>query len=66
MISHIIIIIILSIYVDCINLDEYPRMIIYVKICIIRDDGSMVSVALNAASLALIDSGMYAYMYMIS
>mmetsp|Transcript_2537 Transcript_2537/g.2640 ORF Transcript_2537/g.2640 Transcript_2537/m.2640 type:complete len:240 (-) Transcript_2537:3-722(-) len=42
---------------DCINLDEYPRMIIYIKICILRDDGSMVSVALNAASLALIDSG---------
>lgn len=38
-------------------LKEYPRTIIVVKICVVRDDGAMLSVALNAAALALMDAG---------
>ena len=38
-------------------LKEYPRMIIVVKVCVVRDDGAMLSVALNAAALALMDAG---------
>ena len=38
-------------------LKEYPRMIIVIKVCVVRDDGAMLSVALNAAALALMDAG---------
>ncbi len=38
-------------------LKEYPRTIIVVKICIVRDDGAMLSAALNAAAFALMDAG---------
>ena len=30
---------------------------IYIKVCVLRDDGGMLSVALNAAAIALLDSG---------
>ena len=32
---------------------------IYIKVCVLRDDGGMLSVALNAAAIALLDSGNY-------
>ena len=34
----------------------------YVKVCVLRDDGAMLSVALNAAAAALMDSGTYGAM----
>ena len=38
-------------------LTDHPRMLIAVKVCVVRDDGAMLSVALNAAALALLDAG---------
>ena len=43
--------------VSSLQLQEYPRKMIFIKVCVIRDDGSMLSVCLNAAALALMDAG---------
>ena len=43
--------------ISSLQLQEYPRKIIVIKVCILRDDGAMFAVALNAASLALMNSG---------
>ena len=42
---------------SCLNLQDHPRLMIYIKVCVLRDDGGMLSVALNAAAIALLDSG---------
>lgn len=42
---------------NCIDLDKYPRMLIYIRIEVIIDDGSLLSTAFNACIIALIDSG---------
>jgi len=42
---------------SCLNLEEFPRQIIYVRVSVLRDEGSAVSVALNACTLALLDAG---------
>jgi ribonuclease PH len=47
--------------ISSLNLQEYPRLIIYIKVCVLRDDGAMLSVALNAASIALLDSGVLCF-----
>jgi ribonuclease PH len=41
-----------------VRLEEYPRTLIVIKVIVIRDDGAMLSVAMNAASLALMDAGL--------
>jgi ribonuclease PH len=38
-------------------LTDHPRMLIAIKVCVVRDDGAMLAVALNAAALALVDAG---------
>jgi exosome complex component RRP46 len=40
-----------------INLTNYPRMLILLKVYVQKDDGSMLSCALNSCVLALINSG---------
>lgn len=40
-----------------INLDLFPRMLILIEVAVIRDNGSLVSAALNACTLALLDAG---------
>lgn len=40
-----------------IQLENYPRMLILIKICVLCDDGSVNTVAVNAASLALVSGG---------
>lgn len=42
---------------SCILLEEYPRSIIEVVIQVLQSDGSVLSVAMNAAVLACIDAG---------
>ena len=44
--------------ISSLQLQEYPRKIIVIKVCVLRDDGAMFAVALNAASLALMNAGM--------
>jgi ribonuclease PH len=41
-----------------VRLEEYPRTLIVIKVTVIRDDGAMLSIAMNAASLALMDAGL--------
>lgn len=36
---------------------DFPRMMILLKVCILSDDGSVLSAALNASVLALLNSG---------
>lgn len=42
---------------NCITLTEFPRQVIVVRVTVLRDDGSVLSTALNACSLALVDAG---------
>lgn len=37
---------------------EYPRMMMVIRVTVVRDDGAAVSIALNACTLALLDSGL--------
>ena len=41
----------------CIETDQYPRTVIEVVIQVIKSDGSLITSALNAATLALLDAG---------
>ena len=41
----------------CVAVEKYPRTVIEVVVQIIKSDGSLVSTALNAATLALVDAG---------
>ena len=41
----------------CIATDQYPRTVIEIVIQVIKADGSLVTTALNAATLALMDAG---------
>ena len=43
--------------VACVAVEKYPRTVIEVVIQVIKTDGSLLSTALNAATLALIDAG---------
>jgi exosome complex component RRP46 len=40
----------------CIKLDAFPRLLIVVKVLVLRNDGSLLSTALNACTLALLDA----------
>lgn len=42
---------------SCIDLNASPRMLIVINVTVQRNDGSTLSTAINACSLALIDSG---------
>lgn len=42
---------------SCILVEEYPRTAIEIVIQVIKEDGSVISTALNAAVLALMDAG---------
>lgn len=42
---------------ESIDLRQFPRMVILVNILVINNDGSLLSVALNSAVLALVDAG---------
>jgi ribonuclease PH len=41
---------------DCLDVDQFPRLIILIKVLVVADDGSYLSVALNATILALLDA----------
>lgn len=41
----------------CVDLSKYPRMLILFSVLIINNDGALMSVALNACVLALLDAG---------
>ena len=43
--------------IACVAVEKYPRTVIEVVIQIIKSDGSLMSTALNAATLALMDAG---------
>ena len=43
--------------VSCVAVEKYPRTVIEVVLQVIEADGSLVSTALNAATLALMDAG---------
>lgn len=43
---------------SCIELQSFPRMLILIKVLVMRDDGSLFAVALNACTLALLESGL--------
>lgn len=43
---------------SCIELQNFPRMIILFRVLVVSDDGSMFAVALNACVLALLDAGL--------
>jgi len=43
---------------SCIALTEFPRHVIVVRVTVVRDDGCILSVALNACALALVDAGL--------
>eukprot|EP01041_Mallomonas_annulata_P001614 gene1614-3113_t len=43
---------------NCINLFDFPRQLIVIRVAVIRDDGSSQSTALNACVLALFDAGL--------
>lgn len=42
----------------CIDLKRFPRLLILFKVLVISNDGSMLSVALNACILSLLDAGL--------
>ena len=42
---------------SCVKLAEFPRLLIAIKVLIIRNDGSILSTALNACIMALLDAG---------
>lgn len=44
--------------VACVSVEKYPRTVIEVVVQIIKSDGSLLSTALNAATLALVDAGL--------
>lgn len=42
---------------SCIQLDKYPRQVINIHVCVIKNCGGLLSTALNACVTALIDAG---------
>ena len=47
----------LSSLTSAIDVQKYPRMLIYINVEVIEDDGSFLSTAFNACIIALLDSG---------
>lgn len=41
---------------QALQLSEFPRMLILIKVCVTRDDGCCLSVALNSCVLSLLDA----------
>jgi exosome complex component RRP41 len=48
---------ILQVLKSCIDLKSCPRLLIVVDVSVLRDDGATLSAAINACSLAVMDSG---------
>lgn len=43
--------------ISSININAYPRMLILLRVCVVQDEGSRLSCAVNACVLALLDAG---------
>ena len=46
-----------SVFWPALKLTKFPRKLIILKVCVIRDDGALTSTCINACSLAVLDSG---------
>ena len=46
---------------NCIMVEKFPRMLILLNVLVVSNDGSMLSVALNACVLAVLDAGLPMY-----
>ena len=51
---------------QAIQLFEFPRMLILIKICVSRNDGSCLAVALNSCALSLLDACLPLYFVPVS
>lgn len=51
---------------QALQLMEFPRMLIYIRVCVVRNDGSALVTALNACSLSLLDACLPMYFVPVS
>lgn len=47
-----------SVFCSALKLSKFPRKLIILRVCVLRDDGALSSVCVNACSLAIAISGM--------